>query len=130
MTRLVVEDSDSQYAEEYEDSLSALALASRTSHNWSTSYVATSCDFLLKSVVAVLAPLNAPNLNSLTLGCTYLSQKKSLIFSGPSLLFRGDMPRLSLLNVMNAPFPWHLRVSFQHLTELRVVHIQANEWFA
>jgi hypothetical protein len=38
------------------------------------------------------------------------------------------MPELSLLNVMNAPFPWHRRSSFQQLTELRVVHVQGNEW--
>ncbi|KAJ7637949.1 hypothetical protein DFH06DRAFT_1335597 [Mycena polygramma] len=125
-----LDDSDAValVATEYKESLAALSVVAQTSSRWSSLYTATSCDYLLESVVAILAGISVPKLNSFTFGCGFVSRKNARLFFGPPFLFKGSARSLQRLDVLNTPFPWQRRSYFSSLTEMRIIHVQRNDW--
>ncbi|KAJ7660707.1 hypothetical protein DFH06DRAFT_1325976 [Mycena polygramma] len=115
-------------ATEYRESLAALSLVAQTSNRWLSLYTATSCDYLLESVVAILAGISVPKLQAFTFGCGFVSQKNARLFFGPPFLFRGSSHSLQRLDIVNTPFPWQRRAYFGSLTEMRIVHVHKNDW--
>ncbi|KAJ7601442.1 hypothetical protein DFH06DRAFT_1352851 [Mycena polygramma] len=116
------------YAADFDECLGALGVVVKTSSQWSAVYVATSCDYLIHSTLLLLAPLSVPNLTSLTWGCAYISYIPLRIFQSPPFLFRSSASSLRRLHVLNAPFPWQRRGYFRLLEELRLAHVQREDW--
>ncbi|KAJ7664472.1 hypothetical protein DFH06DRAFT_1324022 [Mycena polygramma] len=110
------------------EALCALQVACRTSHRWRTLYVAASSDYILEALTAVLSDTPAPVLRTFKFGCAYLARRPSMLFASPPFPFRGVVPALIRLHIMNAPFPWQCASFFSTIRDLNVVHVQHSDW--